>query len=418
MITIANLTTYASGVSATSFSTSAFTPTGNKPVLASVTTRVAAADPNTPTLSGNGLTWVMVGSSQNYDNSGSQKRVTLFRAMGASPSNGALTADFAGQTQTDCVIVVDQLTNADISGTNGSGAIVQTANASDTTGSTNTLSATLAGFTTLANATYGVCAIGNTGTFTPGGGFTTVGTNGTSNITLATEFKDSNDTGVDFSFSANGELGLIAVELKHVVSDISTLVDNFNDNSLDTTLYGSFGSTVSETNQQLELLNGANYTSYLGIFTIRRYFLTSSAVTIKLVNAGNQSLTSLQALIQLELDSNNQVYYLVEGNTLKAVKKVSGAVSDVNTVAYNSTTMAYLKISESGGTISWDYSSNGQSWTNLTTLSNPFAVTSLQVNILAGTYSNEASSTTVIWDNLNVIPSATAMTATRLLLGV
>ena len=404
-VTLVTKKTFQSASAATSYATTSHTPAANKLQLASVNSRHASATPNQPTLSGNGLTWVAVASVV-YDDTGSQKRVTLFRAMGASPSAGALTADFAGQSQSDCTITIDEATGMDTTGTNGSGAIVQSVTNSDKTGSGTSLSATLAAFGSGRNGTYGVCAIGNVGTFTPGSGFSTVSSVATaSNITLATEYKTTNDTGVDFSFSVGGELGIIAVEIKCAIPPMNTgLVDNFNDNSLDTTVFGSFGTTVAETNRRLELQMAIAYANYLGVFTIDRYDLTGNQCMVRLVSAGDQSLTSNQALFQLEMDTNNQVYFLIETNLIKAVKKVAGSVSDILTpIAYDARLMQYLKISESGGTLTWSYSLDGKAWTVFTTLANPFAITALQVNLLGGTYASEAAPSTVIWDELNAL---------------
>ena len=118
-----NLTSFQDSTDATSYATASITPTANYLVLASVTSSKSGT-PDTPTLSGNSLTWVQYNQIA-YDTSGTQRTTTFFRAMGASPSAGALTADFGGATQTACVIVVDQFSGVDTSGTNGSGAIVQ-----------------------------------------------------------------------------------------------------------------------------------------------------------------------------------------------------------------------------------------------------------------------------------------------------
>lgn len=205
-----------SASAATSFATASWTPTDGALYLVSVTTRTAASDPNIPTLSGNGQTWTQI-DSQNYDNAGSQKRVSLFRCLAASSSAGTLTADFAGQSQSDCVIVVDEISSGfDTGGTNGSGAIVQSAKNADVSGTGTTLTATLAAFGSTNNATYGTFAIGNgTGTSTAGTGFTKVGEQATaSNLRLMTEFRSDNDTTVDGTSSVSAELGMIAIEIK------------------------------------------------------------------------------------------------------------------------------------------------------------------------------------------------------------
>ena len=139
---------------ATSYSTSgSYDPTDNSLVLACVVNSKASS-PDIPTFSGNGLTWVQV-STRVFGGS-STHRQTVFRAMGASPTSTAGTADFAGATQTGCIIKVIEYANAETSGSNGSGAIVQAStNAATSTNPTLTLSALNTG---KANAVIGFAA--------------------------------------------------------------------------------------------------------------------------------------------------------------------------------------------------------------------------------------------------------------------
>lgn len=216
-----SLTTAQSSAGVTSLATSSVTPIANHLVFGWAVSRTAANDPNHATATGCGLTWVEV-QSINFDNAGSQKRLTVLRAMGSSPSAGAVTFDFNGQTQSDIVCGVIDVQGTDTSGTNGSGAIVQNATNTDTSGAGTTLTATLAAFSATDNATIGFLGIGNVGTLTPGTGFTTTGSNATAaNLTGAAEFKESNDTTVDMTFSVGGELGIIAVEIKSATRSVS-----------------------------------------------------------------------------------------------------------------------------------------------------------------------------------------------------
>jgi hypothetical protein len=81
-----------------------------------------AASPDTPTLSGGGVTWVQIATAL----IGSTGRVTMFRAQGSAPSGTTLTADFAGANQTGCLIVVDACTGTKVdTANNGAAAITQ-----------------------------------------------------------------------------------------------------------------------------------------------------------------------------------------------------------------------------------------------------------------------------------------------------
>lgn len=229
------LSSAGSATDATSYATASVSPASNALILASFATRTGiTADPNTPTLTGCGLTWEVV-QSVVYDNtSTSRRRLTTFRAMGSSPSSGALTFDCGGQTQTGAVWSIDQFTNVDTSGTNGSGAVVQSAQAAilDNSGTPATsLTVTLGAFSSSNNATFGVLASEFAGSEAPGSGFTQLGfTDNTpdTDLRLLSEWQATNDTSVDFSFSGpNVGFGGIAIEIK--ANSGFTIAPNFTD---------------------------------------------------------------------------------------------------------------------------------------------------------------------------------------------
>lgn len=230
------------GASASSLATSSLSPT-DKVYLVAVNSRTGiSTDPNVPTLSGWGITWNQIATAQHDIAGSSRKRITLFWGYNASPSSGTLTADFGGQTQTDMGIVVDEITGADTTSP-----IVQSTTATDDTITVSTLTATLGAFADTDNATYSAGGIGSVGsTFTPGTGFATVsdlGT-GTSNR-LSTQFKNTNDTSVDMSWSANEEIGIIAVEIG-VAGSGTTVTPGVATLTLTT-----FAPTVTTSNNQL-----------------------------------------------------------------------------------------------------------------------------------------------------------------------
>lgn len=207
-----NLTNNVDEVDRNSYTTASITPTANNLILLTVVNRSSDSVTTVPTASGNGLTYVQV-SSNAYDVSvPSMRTITVFRAMGSSPSTGAITIDFAGVTQTDCLWSVDQFSGIDTSGTNGSGAIVQSATAIDANG--GLVQVTLSAFGSADNATFGAFGGASTTAVTAGSGFTLLGAKQSLNNTeLGTEWKATNDTTVDATlFAANS--GGIAIEIK------------------------------------------------------------------------------------------------------------------------------------------------------------------------------------------------------------
>lgn len=221
MITAINLTSGGDSDGGSGSTTASITPSSNRLILLSVSSRTnITTDPVEPTATGNGLTWVSVGTVVFDATSASRRRITLFRAMGAVPTTGTISIDFAGQAQTAVGWSVDEIRGVDISGTNGSGAIVQSATNSATPPATS-LTVTLGAFSSTNNATYGAFGQSNLQdrpVSSPGTGFTLLSENGVNTlISNATEFRPTNDTSVDITYTDPGggtEIGGIAVELK------------------------------------------------------------------------------------------------------------------------------------------------------------------------------------------------------------
>lgn len=216
-VSVTNLTTGVDTDGNSTATTASVAPSANKLQLLSIASRTGiSANPNQPTVTSTGLTWVAINTSI-YDTGGSsRRRVTLFRALGAAPSAGALSIDFGGQNQTEVRWVLDEVTGADTSGANGAGAVVQSAVNQDTSGTGTTLTVTLGAFTSTANATYGAFADSGTNVGTVGSGFAQIGQTGTvaDTVMIVTEFKTANDTSVDYTFSAANEKGGVAIEIR------------------------------------------------------------------------------------------------------------------------------------------------------------------------------------------------------------
>ena len=129
-LTVNHLTSSVNGTDSSSYTTASITPTANACVLVAVTNRLSTnppGGPNTPTLTGNGLTYVPILSRTSGITAGSSSgnRSTLYRAMGASPTAGPITIDLAGQIAGHVAWSVTEFQGADTSGTDCSGAIVQ-----------------------------------------------------------------------------------------------------------------------------------------------------------------------------------------------------------------------------------------------------------------------------------------------------
>jgi hypothetical protein len=141
------------------------------------------------------------------------KRLTIYRAMSDAPGSGPLTITFPN-TVSNAQWIVSQWSGADESGTNGSGAIVQTAgNRADRVGS---LTATL-GPLSSSNVAYGVVGVnGNALVVTPGAGFTEIAEQNSGEAAKAVlqAERATADNTVDASWAGTLNGAILGVEIK------------------------------------------------------------------------------------------------------------------------------------------------------------------------------------------------------------
>ena len=209
-ITQASLTSGSSGVDASLFTTASITPTANRLVIVVVLSHRTPAGV-APTLSGNGLTYVQI-ATQTFS-TGNAHRITMFRAMGSAPTAGAITIEFGEETQNACAWSVFEFDGVDTTGTNGSGAVVQSA--TNSISFDTVLTVTLAAF---ASANNGACSgfgFSTADTVTPDTGWTEIHEVSEAGVfTNETQWRADNDTTASATGTNSQDIGGIAIEIK------------------------------------------------------------------------------------------------------------------------------------------------------------------------------------------------------------
>jgi len=248
-IGITALTSGSDGTNLSAYSTASVSPAGNALALIAVYNGNTAGTGSVyPTsITGNGLTWVQV-DSQTIDSA--YDGVSLWRAMGASPSTGVITINFAA-AQEWCEWSVVEWTGVDTTGTNGSGAVVQSAKG----GSTGTgLTVTLSAFGSANNGTYGCTGAwadyaSSVLSIAVGSGFTEqheVNLNLGWQESLQTQSLLSNDTTCDWAYDNNidgtgsDNCGGIAAEIKEAVAALTRPQGPFGH-----PFHGAFGGPIA-----------------------------------------------------------------------------------------------------------------------------------------------------------------------------
>lgn len=213
-VTQSSLTAGNSGTGAQSYNTASITPSANKLILAAVAIfNATPANLGTISLSGNGLTWVQI-DTQTGGGGTPDTRVALFRAMGASPSSGAVTITISGSTNADCCWSIVQWDGIDTSGTNGSGAIVQN---NKGTASASSITITLGALGDASNNAVYICGFNYAGAAgASGSGYTLINSQQETvqGLSLADAYKVPGTTSAVLTFASAANLGAVAVEIK------------------------------------------------------------------------------------------------------------------------------------------------------------------------------------------------------------
>ena len=196
--------------------------------------------------------------------------------------------------------------------------------------------------------------------------------------------------------------GILREDYFVVIPLAGTLQDNFDDNSLSTALWVNWaGAQVAETGGQIRFTStlASGYYGLSGQF----YSLYESAISVEVVNAGNQALNSLEVYpLQIVEDANNSYSIMIANGNIQVLKVLAGVQSSLVTVAYSSATHKFFRIRHTGTTLYFEYSTTGTSgWTSLISTTPEIFLGELSLEMLIGTWAAEASTTTVIFDNFN-----------------
>jgi hypothetical protein len=153
------------------FTTASIAPAPNTLVTVAVLTHRSSGAAGSPVLTGAGMTWDVV-ATITFDGATPLRRMTIYRAMSASPGSGPLTIT-SPATVSHAQWIVSQWGGVDPGGVNGAGAIGFTGTATGT--AVNSLTTTLPAFGNANNVAYGVFGVNsNALAITPGAGFTEI----------------------------------------------------------------------------------------------------------------------------------------------------------------------------------------------------------------------------------------------------
>lgn len=246
-VTATHLNTDGLNSAASSYNTASVSLSANKLVIVSVGSNCGTGTtPNEPTVSGASRTWTKI--STQLDTDIVTRRLTLFRSLSTSANSGALTIDFSAQNQNRCEWSINEFSGIITSGSNGANAITNITNNTSNDNVATYFSTTMSAFSDSRNATFGAIRTNGSVTFTAGSGFTILGQKNNTAGDICTEWKDSNDTVVDWTTSVSGlRVIMICLELR------STLISKIGH-----ALYSSIKKAIYTSSDTIKKIEGVS----------------------------------------------------------------------------------------------------------------------------------------------------------------
>lgn len=175
-----------------------------------------------------------------------------------------------------------------------------------------------------------------------------------------------------------------------MTAKISTILDTFALDQLSSLWSNSIG-TLSVSSGKCSIQVDTSYSSKL--ISTNTYDLTGSKAYVSVTP---YIASSAQIGLELFLDASNKLQLFYSGTVLQAHIVQAGVDTTVASITYDSTVHIYWRIRELSGTIFWDTSQNGKSWTNIGSHSYTIAITSLSFSVFAGDFGTDPTGTAFI----------------------
>ncbi|HEU4885416.1 MAG TPA: vanadium-dependent haloperoxidase [Longimicrobium sp.] len=185
-----------------------------------------------------------------------------------------------------------------------------------------------------------------------------------------------------------------------------TLVDNFNDDTINLSLWTvtPTGSDIREVNGRLEMRPAGNQASpsYIGLVSATTYDLTESEVRVEVertLSPGTGAWTFMGAGI----GTTDGVSISIGNGNVLAGYRISSTDTTLARVPYDRRLHRWLRIRENSGSVYWEASPDGTVWTVLaSTVGHPFTLTAVELRMGAGTSASRPVPGLAVFDNFNV----------------
>ncbi|MBW2526730.1 MAG: hypothetical protein JRI23_21280 [Deltaproteobacteria bacterium] len=236
-----------------------------------------------------------------------------------------------------------------------------------------------------------------------GGTATAVGAGGTGGTTPAGQGDGAEAAGGSGASGGHGG----SEDLGPEVPCTDSPVDDFDDNSLDATLWtvgGGTGVSITEESQEIFVSLQASAPDYGRIDSASSFALRDCAVWLEAKELLNSQVQA-EAFLEARADDQNRARIeAAPGNRISFELVVAGLSTGEAGATYDAVEHRWWRIRERAGTIHFDTSPNGTSWTERTAHPTPTYAGAVQMRFGAGYFGSVTSPGRARFDNANVTP--------------
>lgn len=206
-----------------------------------------------------------------------------------------------------------------------------------------------------------------------------------------------------------GEFGGVVIEDFTERTETVVGLDNFNDNTFDTTKWWRTNETnVLELNEQLEITTDTTS----GYFTSRwidRVDISDGYVSVELISTTDINKDYYEGYpLELNFDADNRLMVMLGYGGIICIRKQGGSNTEIYNDTYVAETHKFLRIRGSGTTVYFEYSTDGETWSEFGNTTVTFDITSVQPLIMAGHWDTEVAVSKLVVDNFQVVESGTS----------
>jgi membrane-associated phospholipid phosphatase len=179
-----------------------------------------------------------------------------------------------------------------------------------------------------------------------------------------------------------------------------TLVDSFGDNATDPAKWIASG-PIQEVNQRLEIRPDSGVANSYGRYTsATTYDLTNSEAKVEFVRIPRSGSAYLSAYVG-NRDTGDAVAVSLTNTFTQPTKRVAGANTSITVIPYDAAAHRWVRLRENSGTLYYEVSSDGTTWSEIARTPTPFSLASVTLEIAAGAFSAAPTPGLSIFDNFN-----------------